>query len=92
MWLFIRRITDLDEREREELISIRQASETAETLYLLVQQFLQMVRQLEGERLEAWLTAVAESQIEALQRKREKTKNYNATAKKSTKSWPNSLL
>ncbi len=39
----------VDEREREELISIRQASETAETLYLLVQQFLQMVRQLEGE-------------------------------------------
>jgi transposase len=27
-----------------------------------------MVRKLEGERLEAWLTAVAESQIEALQR------------------------
>jgi transposase len=34
----------------------------------LVQQFLQMVRKLEGERLEAWLTAVAESGIEELQR------------------------
>jgi hypothetical protein len=50
MWLFIRRITDLDEKEREELATIRQASETAQTLYLLVQQFLQMVRKLEGER------------------------------------------
>jgi transposase len=68
MWLFIRRFKDLDEKEREELATIRQASETAETLYLLVQQFLQMVRKLEGERLDAWLTAVAESQIEALQR------------------------
>ena len=68
MWLFIRRSKDLDEKEREELATIRQASETAETLYLLVQQFLQMIRQLKGERLEAWLTAVAESRIEELQR------------------------
>ena len=42
--------------------------ETAETLYQLVQQFLQMVRKLEGEHLDAWLTTVAQSQIEALQR------------------------
>jgi hypothetical protein len=33
-----------------------------------VQQFLQMVRKLEGERLDAWLTAVATSQIQELQR------------------------
>ncbi len=68
MWLFIRRFKDLEEKEREELAAIRQASETAETLYLLVQEFLQMVRKLEGERLDAWLTAVAQSQIAELQR------------------------
>jgi len=68
MWLFIRRFKDLEEKEREELATIRQASETAETLYQLVQQFLQMVRKLEGEHLDAWLTTVAQSQIEALQR------------------------
>ena len=68
MWLFIRRISDLDEKEREELATIRQASETAQTLYLLVQQFLQMVRKLEGERLEAWCASVRESGIEELQR------------------------
>ena len=68
MWLFIRRITDLDEKEREELATIRQASETAESLYLLVQGFLQMVRKLEGERLEAWCASVTESGIEDLQR------------------------
>ena len=42
--------------------------ETAETLYLLVQEFLQMVRNLEGERLEAWCASVAEGEIEELQR------------------------
>jgi hypothetical protein len=35
MWLFIRRFKDLDEKEREELATIRQASETAETIYQL---------------------------------------------------------
>ena len=68
MWLFIRHFKDLDEKEREELATIRQASETAETLYLLVQEFLQMVRKLEGERLEAWCASVAERGIEELQR------------------------
>jgi len=68
MWLFIRRFKDLDEKEREELATIRQASETAETLYQLVQEFLQMVRKLEGERLDAWRASVATSQIQELQR------------------------
>jgi len=68
MRLFIRRFKEWNEKERKELATIRQARETAETLSLLVQQFLQMVRQLQGERLETWLTAVAESQIETLQR------------------------
>jgi transposase len=68
MWLFIRRFKDLEEKEREELAIIRQASGRAETIYQLVQQFLQMVRELKGEQLDAWLTAVAQSQIEELQR------------------------
>jgi transposase len=68
MWLFIRHFKDLDEKEREELATIRQASETAETLYQLVQGFLQMVRKLEGERFDAWRASVADSQIEELQR------------------------
>ena len=68
MWLFIRHFKDLDEKEREELATIRQASETAETLYQVVQGFLQMVRKLEGERFDAWRASVADSQIEELQR------------------------
>src|SRR2546423_1717229 len=42
--------------------------ETAETLYQLVQEFLQMVRKLQGERLEAWCASVAQRGIEELQR------------------------
>ncbi len=67
-WLFIRHFADLNEKEREELATIRQASERAETIYQLVQEFLQMVRKLEGERLDAWCASVAISQIEGLQR------------------------
>lgn len=68
LWLFLRRFEDVKEEEQAELATIRQASETAETLSQLVPQFLQMVRKLEGERLDAWCASVAESQIEPLQR------------------------
>jgi transposase len=57
-WLFIRHVDDLKEKEQEELATIRQASETAETIYQLVQAFLQMVRKLQGEQLESWLRSV----------------------------------
>jgi hypothetical protein len=36
--------------------------------FRLMQEFLQMVRKLEGEHLDAWPNAVAASQIEELQR------------------------
>ena len=65
-WLFIRRITDLDEKERAELETIRQTSETVETIYQLVQEFLQMVRKREGEQLENWLAKVRASPISEL--------------------------
>src|SRR5260370_12048173 len=68
MWIFIRHVKDLDEKELEALAVIRQASEMAESRYLLVQEFLPMVSKLEGERLEAWCASVAERGIEELQR------------------------
>jgi len=68
VWLFIRPVDDLDEKEREELAAIRQASETAETIYHLVQAFLQMVRKLQGEQLESWLTKVRACPIPELHR------------------------
>jgi len=68
VWLFIRHGDDLDEKEREELATIRQASETAETIYHLVQAFLQMVRKLQGEQLESWLRSVRACHIPELHR------------------------
>jgi len=67
-WLFIRHFADLKEKEREELATIRQESETAETIYQLVQTFLQMVRQLGGEHLESWLRSVRSCNIPELHR------------------------
>src|SRR5258708_9023246 len=60
-WLFIRHFADLNEKEREELTTIRQASERAETIYQLVQAFLQMVRKREGSHLESWLRSAQPS-------------------------------
>jgi transposase len=44
VWLFIRPLNKLEEKERAQLETLRQASETVETIYQLVQEFLQMVR------------------------------------------------
>ena len=54
VWLFVRDLSDLDETEREELTTIRQASPTADIVYGLVQDFMGMIRRREGERLDAW--------------------------------------
>jgi len=67
IWLFIREQTALTAEEREQLTHIRQVSQTAETAYGLVQDFLTMVRKREGERLESWIQAVQASHIPELQ-------------------------
>src|SRR5450755_3241170 len=67
VWLFVRDPGDLKEKEQEELTAIRQASPTADTVYTLAQQFMRMIRQLEGERLDGWLALVKASQIPELQ-------------------------
>ncbi len=67
-WLFICPVDDLDEKEREELATIRQTSETAETIYQVVQEFLHMVRKLQGEQLDPWLKKVRTSHIPELLR------------------------
>jgi len=61
VWLFVRDPEELDETEREELAAIRQASATAESTYQLVQDFMQMVRHREGERLDGWLKQVTDA-------------------------------
>jgi hypothetical protein len=54
-WLFVRDPHDLSKNEQSTLQAIREASPTAETLYQLVQEFLSLLRQRKGERLDSWL-------------------------------------
>lgn len=68
VWLFVRVPSDLEKAERDELAAIRQASCTANTVYELTQDFMGMLRQREGERLDTWLENVRNSKICELQR------------------------
>lgn len=65
-WLFIRPSNELDEKEQQELATIRQSSETAETIYHMVQTFLQIVRTRKGEQLNTWMSAVRACHIRDL--------------------------
>lgn len=67
VWLFVRDKKSLDELEREDLATCCQASPTLKRTYDLVQDFMQMVRQREGHRLDAWLERVATSDLAELQ-------------------------
>lgn len=67
VWLFVRDPGDLEKNEQETLTALRQASPTAETLYGLAQEFMHMIRHLEGERLDDWLSRVRASCIPELQ-------------------------
>jgi transposase len=66
VWLFIRASDTLDEKQREALATIRQASETAETIYQLVQAFLQIVHTRKGEQLDSWIRTVRACHIREL--------------------------
>src|SRR5581483_3039004 len=67
VWLFIRKSKDLTDEEQTHLSALRQASALVETIYGLVQDFLIMVRERQGERLDGWLDAIQASQIPELQ-------------------------
>jgi transposase len=65
--LFMRHPDKLEEIEQEHLTAFRQAAPSLERTYQLVQDFLAMMRQREGERLDAWLTQVQESELPELE-------------------------
>lgn len=65
--LFMRQPDDLDESERADLAAFRLAHVSFNTTYQLAQDFLVMMRQREGERLDAWRTQVHESQLPELE-------------------------
>lgn len=66
-WLFVRRPEELTTQEKEIVERLRQLHSEIDLAYLLVQQFVQMVRTRTGERLDAWLAAVASSPLTDLQ-------------------------
>ncbi len=68
VWLFVRPFDDLSEKEQAELLSMRQASATAETMYQLVQEFFRLVRSRQGTQLDSWLSKVQASAIPELRR------------------------
>jgi transposase len=57
----------LTTQEKELVQRLRQLHSEVDLAYLLVQQFVQMVRTRTGERLDAWLSAVASSPLADLQ-------------------------
>ena len=67
VWLVVRDPDTLDELEREDLATFCQASTTLKRAYSLIQDFLNMVHKREGERLDAWLTTITESDLPELQ-------------------------
>lgn len=67
VWLFVRDSEKLDEKEQTTLAAICQASETAKTMYQLVQEFRHLLHHREGEKLDNWLEKVRASQIRELQ-------------------------
>jgi len=67
VWLFVRDPCDLEKNEQEALTALRQASPTAETLYGLAQEFMYMIRHLEGDRLDEWLSRVRATHLPELQ-------------------------
>ncbi len=68
VWFFVRDLSSLDKKEQKALAAIRQASPTADAIYGLAQDFMQLLRRREGQRLDGWLGQVRASHIPELQR------------------------
>ncbi len=66
VWLFVRDPKTLDDTEREDLATFCQVSTTLNRAYDLVQDFLQMVRNREGHRLDGWLLQIEKSDLPEL--------------------------
>lgn len=65
--LFMRHPDNLDESERMDLGALRRVHPDLETAYCLTQDFLQMLRKREGERLDTWLASIHESDLPELE-------------------------
>ena len=68
VWWFLRDPSDMKKKEQETLLAIRQTSPTADLAYGFAQDFMDMLRHREGERLDVWLDQVRASPLPELQR------------------------
>jgi len=66
-WLFLRKSSELDEKEQEQLRTILDASPRAEAAYQLVTAFMHMLREQTGSQLENWLDQVRQSKLVELE-------------------------
>jgi transposase len=93
VWWFIRGPSDLKEKEHQALAAIRQASPTLDTVYELAQDFMQMLRRREGQRLDVWLGQVRASHIPELQRfARSIQRDKDAVLAGLTEPWSNGVV
>jgi transposase len=67
VFLFLRRTEKLRAQEQETLLMLRQFHPEVNLTYDLIQQFIQMLRERLGERLDSWLVQVNQSSIPELQ-------------------------
>jgi transposase len=65
--LFMRHPDKLDEGEQMDLAALRRVHPDLEAAYRLTQDFLQMLRKREGERLDSWLASFHQSGLPELQ-------------------------
>jgi transposase len=66
--LFLRRPSDLTGQQQAYLTALREQDAAVATAYRLTQAFATMVRERQGERLDAWRAEVAECAVPALRR------------------------
>jgi transposase len=93
VWWFLRDPSDLKEKEQQTLAAIREASPTADTAYALAQDFMQMLRRREGQRLDVWLAHVKASHIPELQRfARSIQRDKDAVLAGLTELWSNGVV
>jgi transposase len=93
VWWFLRDPSDLKEKEQQALAAIREASPTADTAYALAQDFMQMLRRREGQRLNVWLSEVRASHIPELQRfVRSIQRDKDAVLAGLTEPWSNGVV
>ena len=80
-------------KEQQALAVIRQASPTADTVYALAQDFMQMLRRRQGQRLDVWLDQVRASHIPELQRfVRSIQRDKDAVLAGLTEPWSNGVV